>query len=136
MTLGELIHQTIDFEDSTELNRVRVMQGVDSGLDELVRLFAGLGSLLTEISTQLRQEIPAWAAQYIRNCVFFPQLGYLTEVTLNPETGMGHYAGGSLNSDAWEMVFRDETSIYFKNKKMRDLDANLGDLFSMISGMP
>ncbi|KAH8675857.1 muts domain V [Xylariales sp. PMI_506] len=129
--IGELISQTIDFEHSRERGRTAVKQGVDSDLDELKRNYDGMEHLLTEVREKLRRDLPEWARRYVENCVFIPQLGFLTVVSLNPETGKSNYEGEGLN-DVWETMFAAEGSVYCKNKRMKEMDNQCGDAYCMI----
>ncbi|KAI1499675.1 muts domain V-domain-containing protein [Biscogniauxia marginata] len=129
--VGELISQTIDFEQSVERGRTAVKQGIDANLDELKRRYDGMEHFLSSVTTKLRGDVPEWARKYVQNCIFFPQLGYLTVVSLNPETGKGDYDGEGLN-DVWERMFAAEGLVYYKNRQMRELDAQFGDAYCMI----
>ena len=110
------------------------MQGVDRELDNLKRTYDGLGGFLSEIATQLSNELPEWAKKYIENCIFFPQLGFLTVVPLDPQTGKGMYEGEGMDDDVWEKRFYSEEMVYYKNKRMKETDAYFGDMYGMICG--
>jgi DNA mismatch repair protein MSH5 len=131
--VGELITQTIDFEQSTERGRTAVKHGVDSDLDALKRRYDGMEHFLTGIAASVQSAVPEWARRYIKNCIFFPQLGFLTVVSLNPETGKGNYDGeGSV--DEWECMFVAEGCVYYKNQQMKEVDEQVGDAYCMIVG--
>lgn len=110
------------------------MQGVDPDLDALKRNYDGLEHFLNEVAAQLIIRVPEWARQYVQNCIFYPQIGFLTVVSLNPETGRGNYEGEGSQDDIWESMFVTDGRIYYKNRCMRDLDAQYGDLYCMIVG--
>ncbi|XDG10457.1 hypothetical protein ABKA04_010072 [Annulohypoxylon sp. FPYF3050] len=129
--VGELIGQTIDFEQSLERGRTAVRHGIDANLDELKRSYDGMEHFLTTVIAKLRAELPEWARKYVQNCIFFPQLGFLTVVSLNPETGKGDYDGEGLN-DVWERMFAAEGCVYYKNRQMREMDEHFGDAYCMI----
>jgi DNA mismatch repair protein MSH5 len=131
--VGELISHTIDFEQSAERGRTAVKQGIDANLDEMKRRYDGMEDFLTDVNEKLRRDLPEWARRYIQNCVFLPQLGFLTLVSLNPETGRGDYEGEGLD-DIWERMFATETSIYCKNRRMKEMDEEFGDAYCMIIG--
>lgn len=94
-----MIDQTIDFQRSAEQHRTAVLQGVDPELDNMKRTYDGMDTLLTQVATTLSNDVPEWAAKYIENCIFFPQLGFLTVVPLDPETGKGKYEGEGIEND-------------------------------------
>lgn len=91
-------------------------------------------SMLGEAVNRLRNEHPEWARLYIENCIFFPQLGFLTVVPLDPRTGKGLYEGEGVDGDVWHMSFASEEMVYYKNKRMVDMDGHFGDMHSMICG--
>lgn len=134
LSVGELIAGTVDFQQSKEARRTCVIQGLNAELDELKRNYDGLEYFLNEVAGALIQEIPEWAQQYIKNCIFYPQIGFLTVVSLNTETGRGNYEGEGLNDDEWERMFVSDGNIYYKNRRMRELDRQYGDLYCMIVG--
>lgn len=134
LSVGELITGTIDFQQSKEARRTCVIQGMNAELDELKRNYDGLEYFLDEIAGRLIKEIPEWARQYVKNCIFYPQIGFLTVVSLNVDTGRGDYEGEGLSDDDWERMFVSDGNIYYKNRCMRELDGQYGDLYCMIVG--
>jgi DNA mismatch repair protein MSH5 len=128
------VQTTVDFPRSSEQHRTAVTQGVDEELDKLKRTYDGLGDLLTQIAAQLASELPEYAQKYIENCIFFPQLGFLTVVPLDPETGKGKYEGEGTSDDIWERRFCTEDMVYYKNRRMQETDEYFGDLYGMICG--
>ncbi|KAI1079458.1 muts domain V-domain-containing protein [Whalleya microplaca] len=128
---GSLISHTIDFEQSSERGRTAVKHGVDANLDELKRRYDGMDSFLDGVITKLRRDVPEWAQQYVQNCIFYPQLGFLTVVSLNPETGKSTYNGEGLD-DVWEGMFTADGCVYYKNRWMKEMDEQVGDAYSMI----
>lgn len=127
-----MIETTVDFERSSEQHRTAVLQGVDPELDSMKRTYDGMDSLLTEVATTLSKEIPEWASQYVENCIFFPQLGFLTVVPLDPETSRGKYEGE--HDDVWTKQFVSNDMGYYKNERMKEMDDYFGDLYGMICG--
>ncbi|KAI1304784.1 putative MSH5 protein [Xylaria venustula] len=129
--VGELITETIDSEQSVDRGRIAVKQGVDAVLDERKRCYDGMDSFLANVIARLQDSLPEWARRYVKNCIFFPQLGFLTVVSINPQTGKGNYNGEGLN-DTWSCMFLADGSAYYKNQQMKELDEKLGDLYCMI----
>ncbi|KAI0966931.1 putative MSH5 protein [Xylaria arbuscula] len=129
--VGELITETIDSEQSVDRGRIAVKQGVDAVLDERKRSYDGMDSFLANVIARLQDSLPEWARRYVKNCIFFPQLGFLTVVSINPQTGKGNYNGEGLN-DTWSCMFLADGSAYYKNQQMKELDERLGDLYCMI----
>jgi DNA mismatch repair protein MSH5 len=110
-----------------------VKQGVDKNLDELKRTYHAMEDFLTEVNIKLRAEIPEWAQRYVQGCVFYPQLGFLTVVSLNLDTGNASYEGEGLD-DIWEPMFADNGVVYCKNIRMKEMDEHFGDAYCMIIG--
>lgn len=130
----QMITDVVDFERSVDQHRPAVLQGVDAELDNFKRTYDGMDSLLTQVATQLSNELPEWARQYVQNCIFFPQLGFLTVVPLDPDTGKGKYEGEGIENDVWEKMFVSNDMGYYKNHQMKEMDSYFGDMYGMIAG--
>ncbi|KAK2626882.1 hypothetical protein QTJ16_004057 [Diplocarpon rosae] len=130
--IGTMVTEVVDFEMSTEQHRTVVRQGFDADLDSIKRNYDGMDTLLTRVATQLSNDIPEWASQYVSNCIFFPQLGFLTVVPLDPETGKGKYEGEGIENDLWEKMFISNDMGYYKNRRMKEMDDYFGDMYGMI----
>ncbi|RYP68990.1 hypothetical protein DL769_005377 [Monosporascus sp. CRB-8-3] len=116
---------------SAERGRTAVKHGVDANLDQLKRSYDGMESFLTGVVKKLREQVPEWATGYVENCTFIPQLGFLTVVSLNPDTGKSNYDGEGLQ-DLWEHMFVAEGAVYYKNRQMKEMDEQFGDAYCMI----
>lgn len=134
VTVGEMIHSVIDFDQSVESNRTTIKRGVNAELDELKHGYDGLDDFLVQVTARLKQRVPEWAHEHVRNCIFYPQLGFLTVVTWNPKNGKGMYRGEGLTGDYWEPMFTHQGTILFRNDMMRDLNKEVGDVYNMILG--
>jgi DNA mismatch repair protein MSH5 len=131
-----MICETVDFQGSAEQHRTTVLQGVDAELDGIKRIYDGMDSMLTRVATELSSELPEWACQYVENCIFFPQLGFLTVVPIDLETGKGKYEGEGMDNDMWEKMFVSHDMGYYKNNRMKEMDVYFGDMYGMICGKP
>ncbi len=129
-----MINGIVDFPKSADQHRPAVKMGVDLELDNLKRTYDGMDDLLTEVARRFEDDLPEWARQYISNCIFYPQLGFLTVVPLDPQTGAGMYEGEGMSEDAWSKMFSTENMCYYKNRRMREMDEFFGDLYGMICG--
>ncbi|EPE36247.1 P-loop containing nucleoside triphosphate hydrolase [Glarea lozoyensis ATCC 20868] len=134
LSILQSISQIVDFESSAEQRRTVVLQGVDAELDGFKRTYDGMDSLLTQAHGLLLNDLPEWAMQYVTTCLFFPQLGFLTVVVLDPETGASKYEGEGVDDDIWDKMFVTNDSAYYKNRKMREMDNYFGDLYGLICG--
>ncbi|KAI9051038.1 hypothetical protein LZ554_005146 [Drepanopeziza brunnea f. sp. 'monogermtubi'] len=130
--IGTMITDVVDFQMSAEQHRTTVLQGFDAELDSIKRTYDSMDTFLTRVATQLSSDIPEWASQYVSNCIFFPQLGFLTVVPLDLETGKGKYEGEGIENDAWEKMFTSNDMGYYKNKRMKEMDDYFGDMYGMI----
>ncbi|KAF2706863.1 hypothetical protein K504DRAFT_412485 [Pleomassaria siparia CBS 279.74] len=128
--VGRLISEIIDIEKSNEESRTVIRSGVDEELDQMKRTFDGLSDLLSQVARKLSENIPS-TVQGSLNVLYFPQLGFLTTVPIDPETGGAVYEGGF--EDPWQQAFSTEGQVYFKNFQMREMDDHFGDLHGVIS---
>ena len=129
-----MINETIDFQLSQEKHRTCVKQGVDASLDDMQRRYDGIESMLTHIVNNIVLELPEWARKYIHNCIFYPQLGFLVVVEVDPQTGKGKYEGEGVDTEIWTQMFVNTTMGYYKTNRMKELDAQFGDMEGLISG--
>lgn len=134
MTVGDLINKNIDFDQSMSRRRPSVKMGVDPHLDELKRRYDGMGSFLAEVVKYISSQLPKWAKKYIRSCIFLPQIGFLTVVESDAETGRGRYEGEGLEGGQWERLFTMDGKVCYKNSFMRELDDEYGDMYCEICG--
>jgi DNA mismatch repair protein MSH5 len=132
--VGEMIAKVIDFEQSKNQLRAAVAADISPDLDEMKRKHSGMASMLEGVATVLVHEVPEWAREHIPMCIFFPQVGFLTMVTLDQHTGKGNYEGEGLD-DEWEHIFSAEGHAYYKTRQMKVLDDSHGDIHAMIAGM-
>lgn len=95
----------MDFESSVTESRTVILPGVDEELDQMKRTFVGLDDLLSQVARKLSENIPSDLQQAL-NVLYFPQIGFLTTVPLEPETGAPVYEGGF--ESPWERMFSTE----------------------------
>lgn len=103
-----------------------VKPNIDERLDNLRQTYSGLDSLLCDAARQVAANLPGDVAA-ILNVVYFPQLGYLIVIPVDPQTGESSYV-----VDGWEFQFSTATSFYYKNPQMREMDEYLGDMYGLI----
>ena len=136
LRVGQLISQTIDHEDTESSHRSSIAPGVSHELDELKRTYDSMSPLLEDVARQLRLEAPERARHCIAGCIFYPQLGFFTLVDLHPETGRCTYEGPGVAENVWQHSFTAENKAFFKNRQMRGLDKEYGDIYAEICGKP
>ncbi|KAF1911832.1 muts domain V-domain-containing protein [Ampelomyces quisqualis] len=128
--VGRKISETIDLEKSAEESRTVILPGVDDELDQLKRTLSGLDDLLNQVAAKLSEKIPSDLRASL-NVIYFPQIGFLLTVPIDPATGDAAYAGNFDN--IWEQMFTTEVQVYFKTSEMREMDDHFGDVYGIIS---
>ncbi|KAF2264564.1 hypothetical protein CC78DRAFT_580350 [Lojkania enalia] len=128
--VGGRISEIVDFDKSAEESRTVILPGVDEELDQMKRTFAGLDALLSQVARKMSEKIPS-NLQEALNVIYFPQIGFLTAVPIDPTTHTAVYDGGFGNP--WERMFSTEEHAYFKNNEMREMDDHFGDLYGIIA---
>lgn len=128
--VGRKISDTIDFDKSGDESRTVILEGVDEELDNMKRTFAGLDDLLGTVARSLSEKLPT-TFQGSLNVLYFPQIGFLITVPLDPATGEAVFDGSFDNP--WERMFSTEDQVYFKNSQMQEMDDHFGDLYGIIT---
>jgi DNA mismatch repair protein MSH5 len=129
------IEEVIDWSESRLNQRICVKVGLDAQLDEWRQVYANLPSILNSIvakmTSRLRDVLDPAYDMYIE---YFPQVGYLQALcrkdareTSEDSIRVGEELG-------WVYQYSSEVKAYFKTQETRDLDAQLGDLYSFIAG--
>ena len=123
--VGRRITQIIDFDISNEQLRTVVRQGVDPELDHRKHTYQGIESLLAQVATELRRDIPLGLPQDLK-VVYLPQIGFLIALPKDEQVGTALFEGNE--HDSWERMFSGDDIVYYKNDKMRSMDEHFGDL--------
>ncbi|OKL60144.1 hypothetical protein UA08_04558 [Talaromyces atroroseus] len=126
-SVGRIIYQTVDIEDSQEQQRTIIKQGVDRELDLLKDRYNGLDGLLKQVAVDVASTIPE-ELQIEVNVIYFPQLGFNIAIPYD-QRGQAAYTG---RNESWEQVFTTENRAYFKDERMREMDEKLGDIYGLI----
>ncbi|KAH9983340.1 DNA mismatch repair protein MutS [Russula compacta] len=126
--VGKAVNETIDWEESTLLQRVCVRPHIDEELDNRKHVYNGVDAVLSKVAEGISPTVPQDYATSL-NVVYFPQLGFLVCVPMLEEWRSGD---GIEVLDGWTFQFSSESHVYFKNDKMHDLDKHLGDLYPSI----
>ncbi|PAV17141.1 dna mismatch repair msh5 [Pyrrhoderma noxium] len=126
--VGNTVHETIDWEESTHAGRVCVRPNIDAELDKWRHIYNGIDSVLSRVAEQVSETVPADYASSL-NVVYFPQLGFLICVPMREEWATEQ---GIDVLDGWFFQFSSETHVYFKSEQMHDMDLHIGDLHPAI----
>ncbi|KAF2686455.1 hypothetical protein K458DRAFT_476351 [Lentithecium fluviatile CBS 122367] len=128
--VGRRISETVDLEKSAEESRTVILQGIDEELDQMKQVFTGLPDLLNQVARKISEKVPS-NLQGSLNVVYFPQIGFLVTVAIDPATGDAAFNGSF--DDPWERMFSTEDQVYFKTDEVREMDSHFGDLYGLIS---
>lgn len=115
------------------MHRTVIKSGVDDELDAMKRTYDGLDDLLNRTSQDIAATIPVVYSLDL-NVIFFPQIGFLISIPLNPDTGRGDYEGGEREDQRWTRIFSTGNWVYYKDSRMKELDDTFGDIYSVICG--
>ena len=115
------------------MHRTIIKSGVDDELDAMKRTYDGLDDLLNKTSQDIVATIPVVYSLDL-NVIFFPQIGFLISIHLNPDTGRGDYEGGEREDQRWTRIFSTVDRVYYKDSRMKELDDTFGDIYSVICG--
>lgn len=131
------INDVIDLEASRDTKNTTIRDGVDSRLDQCRNVYNSLETVLGSVAKDSEIDILNSLAEQgfdtdtidesLVNAVYIPQLGYM--VTL--EVGF-EWSELLVQGLQWEEIFRTETSIYYKNDSVNELDNRFGDVHSLI----
>ena len=114
------------------MHRTVVKSGVDDRLDEMKRTYAGVEDLLNQTSLNIADSIPAQYSLDL-NVIFFPQIGFLISMPVDPSTGLSNYHGEE--GQEWEQLFSTASRVYYKDYRMVELDQTFGDIYAQICGL-
>lgn len=116
------------------MHRTVVLPGVDEELDEVKRTYEGIESLLSQTSKDIASRIPDQFNLDL-NVIFFPQIGFLITMPIDPISGRAEYEGGDNENERWERIFSTSNRVYYKDSRMQELDETFGDMYALICGM-
>ena len=123
----------VDFQSSTDMHRTVVNSGVDAELDQMKRTYDGIEDLLNRSSQSIAASIPLQYSLDL-NVIFFPQIGFLISMPIEPAKGQPTFEGGEMDGQIWDRIFSTGTRVYYKDFRMRELDDTLGDMYAAICG--
>ena len=115
------------------MHRTVVNAGVNDDLDAMKQTYDGIEDLLNRTSQEIAATIPRQHSVEL-NVIFFPQIGFLISIPVNPTTGKGQYEGGETEEMQWDVIFSTGIRVYYKDFRMRELDHTLGDMYASICG--
>lgn len=129
--IGRIINDTVDLDSSIEQHRTVVKRGVNDQLDEVKNTYHGMDHLLSRAANDIASTLPTELDTEL-NVIYFPQLGFHITLPINEMTGQPMYEGGE--EEPWERMFTTQNQVYFKDRRMHEMDVQLGDLWAIICG--
>ena len=115
------------------MHRTVVNAGVDEELDNMKQTYNGIEDLLNRTSHAIAATVPPQYSLDL-NVIFFPQIGFLISLPVDPESGRPTYEGGDSEEQQWDRIFSTGSREYYKDYRMRELDETLGDMYATICG--
>ncbi|KAG5930019.1 hypothetical protein E4U42_003322 [Claviceps africana] len=132
-SIGEILHRTVDFDQTDYDVRPSIVVGVDPQLDRMRRDYDALGSFLGKTALSVMHQVPEWAASRIKSCIFLPHVGFLVAVEVDADKALSPFPLATNNDDIWEEFFVADGAVHYKNNRMRHLDAQFGDIYRDIA---
>ncbi|RDX49897.1 hypothetical protein OH76DRAFT_495372 [Lentinus brumalis] len=126
--IGNMVNETVDWEESTNSGRVCIRPRVDDELDNLKHIYNGIDAVLSKVAEQVSATIPPDYTPSL-NVVYFPQLGFLICVPMKEEWKS---EAGIQVLEGWSFQFSSDSHVYFKSQEMHDMDTHIGDLHPAI----
>lgn len=123
---------TVRIIDSFQ-HRTVVKPGVDENLDEMKHTYDGLEDLLKKTSESIAETVPSEYGLDL-NVIFFPQIGFLISMKIDPHSSRPSYEGGDTGNGGWDRIFSTTSRVYYKDYRMRELDETFGDIYAIICG--
>jgi len=124
-----LVGDRVDLELSIEARRTVIKRDIDHRLDEIKDLYNGLERLLSRVAHEIKSTLPNGV--FTPDVLYIPQIGFLLSVPVNQATGQPVYSGGS---PQWQRKFSTKDAVYFKDRRMHEMDEQLGDVYHRICG--
>ena len=124
----QAISKIVDFKESKTQNRLVIMEGVNSELDNRRQTYDSLDAFLDLVAQQEASNLPENFPFAIKT-VYYPQIGFLIVVPRNDETEdqLQYFQQFGLRYH-----FSSDRSLYFKNASMDELDQEVGDIHHLI----
>ncbi|EFC36581.1 predicted protein [Naegleria gruberi] len=127
MKVLQAISKIVDLKESRSQNRLVIMTGVNSELDNRRQTYESLDTFLDLVAQQESNSFPE-DFPFSFKAVYYPQLGFLLVVDKNETSeNYSEYAQYGLR-----FHFSSDRSLYFKNDTTDELDTEVGDIHHLI----
>ncbi len=126
--IGRAVNETVDGEASTEQYRTVAKRHVRQDLDELKDAYDGMEEILNKAARAVELQIPQ-GLEVAVNVTYLPHMGFHIDMPKDSATGQVVFDGQEMG---WILMFTTPTHAYFKDGTMKEMDHDLGDLYSAI----
>lgn len=117
------IMNIVDFEASRREKRIQVCLGVDENVDEKREIVKNLAKFCDEVALQETAKYKDVLKAACR-VLYVPRIGFLNSVDYTSTTELLN-----IRSNAeFDVILHTEQSVYFKSRRMEELDNNAGDI--------
>lgn len=131
----ETIGAIIDLTESTFAQRIVVKRGLDAELDDCRKTYANLAGILENLTREFVEDLEIELKDSFNvTTEYFPQIGFVTSLHRKDGFAIDQTTVIAGQDQGWSYQYGSEIKAYFKNGFTRELDANIGDLHSLISG--
>ncbi|MCO5598539.1 hypothetical protein L7F22_052636 [Adiantum nelumboides] len=131
----ETIDAIIDWQESSFAQRIIVRRGLDAELDKYRQTYTNLPGILENITqgfvTGLEME---FVEMYDVATEYYPQIGFVTSLHRKDGFAVDQTTVMAGKEQGWTYQYGSEVKAFFKSDFTRELDTNIGDLHSLISG--
>ena len=129
------MEEVIDWDESRLNSRISVNAGLNAQLDQWREVSANLPSILNSIVARIRDSLgDRLKAVYEVSIEYFPQVGYLQALYCKDGHDVDEDTIQTGELLRWSYQYSSEVKAYFKTDETRELDGQLGDLYSFIAG--
>lgn len=131
----ETIDAIIDWQESNFTQRVSVRHGLDTELDEYRQTYTNLPGMLEKITQTFVVDLEVeFKNMYNVATEYYPQIGFVTSLHRKDGFAIDQTTVISGQDQGWTYQYGSEVKAFFKNEFTKELDTNIGDVHSFISG--
>ncbi|GMM30170.1 MutS family protein [Martiniozyma asiatica (nom. inval.)] len=112
--IQRILENVLDFDSNP--NDISIKAGVDPELDRYIQMYSQMENILESVANDLSNEVGIAIS-----IGYFPQMGYLAFID-----------DEELSIDSYELIFKTDTSYYYKCPQMTELDDQFGDISSIV----
>ncbi|PWN36973.1 P-loop containing nucleoside triphosphate hydrolase protein [Meira miltonrushii] len=131
----ETIDAIIDWKESEFTQRVSVKHGLDAELDEYRQTYKNLSGMMEKVTQTFVADLEMeFMEMYDVATEYYPQIGFVTSLHRKDNFAIDQTTVMAGQSQGWTYQYGSEVKAFFKSEFARELDTNIGDVHSFISG--